>query len=99
MEEDEEDLHMLVAVADKSLPQSCKPHRSLAYCPSMDLVAVTSSDEVLHTFRLNGQRVFGTSYASPPDLKIQELRWKPNGEIAFAATVANSHIASSSIES
>jgi hypothetical protein len=47
----------LTAVAEKTLPAKCKPD-SLAYCPTVDLVALATQDEQLHVFRLNGQKIF-----------------------------------------
>ncbi|MCJ1435652.1 hypothetical protein MMC27_005027 [Xylographa pallens] len=53
---------------------------SLAYCPTMDLIALASIDEQVHVYRLNGQRVFGVSNKKP-DCIVRQLRWKPNGQI------------------
>ena len=55
-------LPQLIAVAEKILPAKCKP-QTLAYCPTMDLIALAADDKQLHVFRLNGQRVFGGSFA------------------------------------
>lgn len=51
----------------------------LAYCPTMDLLAVGSKDDQVHVFRLNGQRVFGAS-SGKLALQIRRLHWKPTGE-------------------
>lgn len=53
-----EERPQLTPVGEKSLPAKCKPS-TLAYCPSMDLIALATEDEELRVFRLNGQRVFG----------------------------------------
>lgn len=50
-------------IAEKVLLRKCKPH-TLAYCPTLDLVALATDDEELHIFRLNGQRVVGTNFAA-----------------------------------
>ena len=70
-------LPLMHAVASKALTEKCKP-QALAYCPTMDLVALATENENLHVFRLNGQKVFGTSY-SDAGFNIVWLRWKPNG--------------------
>lgn len=80
----------LTAVAEKTLqPTKCKPGGSgtLAYCPTMDLIALAAEDEQLHVFRLNGQRVFGGSFGGDPYLdedakekgEIRAMKWKNNG--------------------
>lgn len=74
----------LSLVAEKILPAKCKAG-SLAYCPTMDLIALVTEDEVLHVFRLNGQRVFGGHLGGDPytdqdgHLEIRGLTWKNNG--------------------
>jgi anaphase-promoting complex subunit 4 len=68
---------MLLEVAQKVLPQAIKPG-VLAYCPTMDLVALATRDEQVHVFRLNGQRVFGITNKHQ-GCQILQLVWKPNG--------------------
>lgn len=86
---DENDLPIqppqLTAVGEKSLPAKCKADL-IAYCPTMDLIAVVTEDDELRVFRLNGQRVFGGSYKGDPHLdedenggEIRALRWKYSG--------------------
>ncbi|MCJ1402966.1 hypothetical protein MMC11_006188 [Xylographa trunciseda] len=53
---------------------------NLAYCPTMDLIALATVDEHVHVYRLNGQRVFAVSNRKP-DCSVRQLRWKPNGQI------------------
>ena len=65
-------------LAEKIIPQPVDDGR-LAYCPTMDLLAVGCKDDQVHVFRLNGQRVFGAS-SGKLALKIRRLRWKPTGE-------------------
>jgi anaphase-promoting complex subunit 4 len=87
----------LNTVAEKALPKKCKPE-SLAYCPTMDLVALATDDEELHVFRLNGQRVLGVNFAvddafdygygasGDDEEKKGEVRcmaWKRNGKFPF----------------
>ena len=51
----------------------------LAYCPTMDLIALATTDEQVHVHRLNGQKVFGVT---PKEFKgkINGVKWKPNGK-------------------
>lgn len=75
----------LTAVGEKSLPAKCKAS-TIAYCPTMDLIALATEDEELRVFRLNGQRVFGGSFGGDPylgeegDGEIRGLAWKGNGK-------------------
>lgn len=76
----------LTPVGEKSLPAKCKPS-TLAYCPTMDLIALATEDEELRIFRLNGQRVFGGSFGGDPymgedeeDGEVRAVAWKGNGE-------------------
>lgn len=70
---------MLTMLAEKIAPKALKPDQ-VAYCPTMDLVAVATIDEQVQVFRLNGQRVFGVANKEP-SCKITQLRWKPNGQL------------------
>lgn len=80
----------LALVGEKSLPAKCKPN-TLAYCPSMDLIAVATEDEELRVFRLNGQRVFGGSFCGDPylddvkDGEIRRLAWRGNGKFLISS--------------
>lgn len=76
----------LTPVGEKSLPAKCKLG-ALAYCPSMDLIALATEDEELRVFRLNGQRVFGGCFRGDPylgdeeeDGEVRAVVWKGNGE-------------------
>ena len=76
----------LPPVGTKSLPTKCKAN-TLAYCPTMDLIALATENNELCVFRLNGQRVFGSSFGGDPYLgedeeggEIRALAWKGNGE-------------------
>lgn len=79
----------LTPVGEKSLPAKCKP-QAVAYCPTMDLIALATEDEELRVFRLNGQRVFGGSFGGDPylgedeeDGEIRGMAWKGDGEFEF----------------
>lgn len=87
----------LTPVGEKSLPAKCKLGAgALAYCPSMDLIALSTEDDELRVFRLNGQRVFGGSFKGDPflgereeDGEVRALEWKGNGEfvLTYAGTL------------
>jgi anaphase-promoting complex subunit 4 len=82
-------------VAEKTLPKKCKLD-ILAYCPTMDLVALATDDEELHVFRLSGQRVLGVNFAGDDAFdygysgggedeeeekgEVRCVAWKRNGE-------------------
>jgi anaphase-promoting complex subunit 4 len=67
----------LEILSEKTLHQTADP-RLLTYCPSMDLVAITSTDQQVLIYRLNGQRVYGAAQKGA-SLKVESIRWKPNG--------------------
>ena len=67
----------LEVLCEKSLHQAADP-RLIAYCPSMDLVALGSTDHQVLIYRLNGQRVYGATQKSSA-LSVEGIRWKPNG--------------------
>ncbi|KAJ5901657.1 Anaphase-promoting complex subunit 4 [Penicillium taxi] len=81
----------LTAVGGKSLPAACKTS-TLAYCPSMDLIALSSEKDELSVYRLNGQQLFSGSWKGDPylgedekDGEIRTLAWKPNGRFLAVA--------------
>ncbi|KAJ5126704.1 hypothetical protein N7448_007483 [Penicillium atrosanguineum] len=81
----------LTTVGEKTLPAKCK-YSALAYCPSMDLIALATEDDELRVFRLNGQNVFGGSFGGDPylgedeeDGEIRALAWKGNGHFLAVA--------------
>ncbi|KAJ6160499.1 Anaphase-promoting complex subunit 4 [Penicillium chermesinum] len=81
----------LTPVGEKSLPAKCKLG-TLAYCPTMDLIALATEDEELHVFRLNGQKVFGGSFGGDPylgedeeDGEVRAVAWKGNGRLLAVA--------------
>jgi len=61
-------------------------------CPTMDLVAVVTSDEQLDVYRFNGQRAFGLQRKNP-ESKVSSVCWKYNG----INVLALKYIASSAI--
>jgi anaphase-promoting complex subunit 4 len=67
----------LELLGEKALHQAANP-RLLAYCPSMDLLALGSTDQQVLIYRLNGQRVsVATQGRSSPS--VEKIGWKPNG--------------------
>ena len=65
-------------LAEKLVQPAVNP-RHLAYCPTMDLVALASIDEHIHVYRLNGQKVFGITKKQTAN-KVKQIKWKPNGQ-------------------
>lgn len=72
----EEPLPLKILV-EKTLHQPIDPSL-IAYCPSMDLVALGGADQQVLVYRLNGQRVYGASQKSG-GVKVQKICWKPSG--------------------
>ena len=64
-------------LAEKLIQPAVDP-RHLAYCPTMDLIALASVDEHIHVYRLNGRKVFGIS--KKQSAKVNQIKWKPNGQ-------------------
>ena len=64
-------------LSEKALHQTADPHL-IAYCPSMDLVALGSTDQQVLIYRLNGQRVYGATQKAGT-LRVENIHWKPNG--------------------
>jgi anaphase-promoting complex subunit 4 len=67
----------LELLGEKTLHQTIDP-ALIAYCPSMDLVALGSTDQQVLIYRLNGQRVYGAAQKINT-LQVQQISWKPNG--------------------
>ena len=74
----------LEMLSEKALHQPANP-LLIAYCPSMDLVAIGSTDQQVLIYRLNGQRVFGTTQKTST-LHVENLQWKPNGPLTAMAS-------------
>lgn len=68
---------MLTMLAHKMVHPAVNP-RYLAYCPTMDLIALATVDQKVHVYRLNGQNVFGVT-SKQPGVKVNQIKWKPNG--------------------
>lgn len=68
---------MLNILAHKVVQPAVNPQH-LAYCPTMDLIALATIDQKVHVYRLNGQNVFGVA-SKEPGVKVNQVKWKPNG--------------------
>jgi anaphase-promoting complex subunit 4 len=68
---------MLNILAEKAIHQPASLDGLLAYCPTMDLLALATKEEQVFVYRLNGQRVFSAAQKGPS--RVEKLRWKPNG--------------------
>lgn len=67
-------------LAERYVSQPINP-KLLAYCPTMDLLAVATLDEQVHVYRLNGQKVFGVANRQALG-GVNQIKWKPNGKIS-----------------
>lgn len=70
-------------LAEKLVQPAVNPTH-LAYCPTMDLIALASVDEHIHIYRLNGQKVVGIANKQSAN-KVNHIKWKPNGQSLAAA--------------
>lgn len=68
---------MAEPLAEKVVQPAMNPTH-VAYCPTMDLVALATVDEQVQVYRLNGQKVFGIINKQTSG-QIDQLKWKPNG--------------------
>ncbi|KAH8665010.1 anaphase-promoting complex, cyclosome, subunit 4-domain-containing protein [Tricladium varicosporioides] len=73
----------LKTLSEKTLHQTADP-RLTAYCPSMDLVALGTTDQQVLIYRLNGQRVYGATQKNSK-LRVNSIKWKPNGQLLAVA--------------
>ena len=55
------------------------------YCPTMDLIALSTVDGQIHVYRLNGQKVFGVLNKEEPG-RVSQIQWKPNGMDVLVST-------------
>jgi anaphase-promoting complex subunit 4 len=68
----------LLQQAEKILLHPIHPHL-IAYCPTMDLIAVVTTEENLDVYRINGQRAFGLKRKSE-DVTVDTIQWEFNGK-------------------
>ncbi|KAH7418296.1 anaphase-promoting complex, cyclosome, subunit 4-domain-containing protein [Cadophora sp. MPI-SDFR-AT-0126] len=69
--------------AKKTLHHAADPGL-ITYCPSMDLLALVTTDQQVFIYRLNGQRVYG-AVQKTDKLGVESIRWKPNGQLLAIA--------------
>lgn len=74
-------------IAEKLVQPAVNPQH-LAYCPTMDLIALALIDEHIHVYRLNGQKVFGITNTHSAK-KVKHIKWKPNGQSNTFLTYAS----------
>lgn len=72
-------LKMADPLSEKVVQPAVNPS-TLAYCPTMDLIALATVDNNIQVYRLNGQRVFGI-HNKPASSSVCRIKWKPNGKI------------------
>ncbi|KUJ12694.1 uncharacterized protein LY89DRAFT_672835 [Mollisia scopiformis] len=70
-------------LSEKTLHHTADP-ALVAYCPSMDLVALVTIDQQVLIYRLNGQRVYGATQKTGA-YRVTSIRWKPNGQLLAIA--------------
>lgn len=75
----------LELLTEQRVKESIVPEH-VFYCPSMDLIAVASSDGQVTIFRLHGQEVYKTTEKND-SLKVRGLAWKPNGNFCCQTPV------------
>ncbi|KAL8664050.1 MAG: hypothetical protein Q9202_003342 [Teloschistes flavicans] len=90
----EQERARLILKVDKTLPTPVNP-KQLAYCPSMNLLALATADEQIDVYRAKGQRVFGVTRDESAG-KVTSMQWKPDGQslaVAFGHTmcIASAH--------
>ena len=69
---------MLNTLCEKAVQPTINPDH-VAYCPTMDLIALATIDEKVHVFSFNGQKGFGVT-SKDPLAKVNQIKWKPNGK-------------------
>lgn len=72
------DVPALLQQAEKILLHPIHPHL-IAYCPTMDLIAVVTDEENLDVYRINGQRAFGLKRKNE-DVTVDTIQWEFNGK-------------------
>ncbi|KAF2737222.1 hypothetical protein EJ04DRAFT_488639 [Polyplosphaeria fusca] len=68
----------LLQQAEKILLHSIHPHL-IAYCPTMDLIALVTDEENLDVYRINGQRAFGLR-RKMSSVSVDCICWEFNGQ-------------------
>ena len=76
---------MASLLAEKVMQPAFNP-QSLAFCPTVNLIALASTDERIHVFRFNGQAVFHITDRQR-DSRVTAVAWKPDGGSAAFVSV------------
>lgn len=72
------DAPALLQQAEKILLRRIHPHL-IAYCPTMDLIAVVTDEENLDVYRINGQRAFSLKRKND-EVSVDTIQWEFNGK-------------------
>jgi anaphase-promoting complex subunit 4 len=75
---------MAEPLAEKVVKPAINPSL-VAYCPTMDLIALSTVDEHTQVYRLNGQKVFSVQ-SKLSSTKVAQIKWKPNGKTTTLAS-------------
>lgn len=75
---DEQEGASLPLMAEKTMQTPINP-KQFAFCPSMNLLALATTDEQVHVFRSNGQRIFGMT-RDESARSVTCMQWKPDGK-------------------
>ena len=65
-------------LAELAVPHAVNP-RLMAYCPTMDLLAVATLENQVHVYRLSGQKVFSVANRQAVG-GVNQIQWKPDGQ-------------------
>lgn len=76
---------ILELLSEKTLHQKIDPPL-IAYNPSMELLALGSTDQQVVIYRLNGQRIYGSA-SKTGNSRVDGFCWKPNGMPASALLI------------
>ena len=68
-------------LAEKVVQPALIPEH-LAYCPTMDLIAVATVDKFVRLYRLNGEEVVGIANR-PNTCEVRRIKWKADGKYRF----------------
>ena len=69
----------MLNLLDEEMVQAAINSRHLAYCPTMDMIALGTIDEKVNVYRLNGQKIFSVS-TKQLNVRVNCVKWKPDGE-------------------
>jgi anaphase-promoting complex subunit 4 len=76
-------------LSEKTLHHAADPNL-ITFCPSMDLVALATTNQEVLIYRFNGQRAYG-AVQKAGNLRVESICWKPNG-LSFLTLISVSGI-------